>query len=92
MKDSKLFWRRLTSAGKIISESDECSTLDLARKLEHLGIPTTPITIDKIRKYILEMFPDIEFRKEDGIYYVYTKFDDVSVSTEKERSSNESLR
>jgi len=36
---------------------------------------------DKIRKYILEMFPDIEYRKKDCIFYTYTKIDDhVSVS------------
>jgi len=75
------YYQRLTRAGPIIREHEECSQLMLARSLENIGIPTTPWTIDKIKNNILEMYPDIDYNPKLKLFYVRTTID-----TEKEIS------
>jgi len=68
------YFQRLELAGKIIREREEISKLELTREINK-QIETSPWTIEKMKNYILETFPDIQYNKTLRVFYVYTTLD-----------------
>jgi len=63
-------YQRLTRAGPIISKLKGCSLLQLASSLEEIGIPTSLWVVEKMKHYIIEMYPDIDYDPKSRKFYV----------------------
>jgi len=73
-KRKGIYFQRLELAEQIIRNQKRISRIRLAREIDK-KIPTTPWTVDKMKKDILEESFDIKWDGKLSLYYVDTTLD-----------------